>query len=122
PARAAAARTQEGPQRARGAAAGVRAASDYLDDHAGRWARLLGWVFVRALGGVLDPAQAAAQSRTWIDEWLLSRVLSRAYAELRPAGGAARGVAARRRTAAPCRTAQGHPGYQVGRLLRLLAA
>jgi hypothetical protein len=59
-------------------AAALESAGQYLDDRTSRWAALLGWVFVRALGGLVTSEQAAAQSRTWFDEWLLGRTLHQA--------------------------------------------
>jgi glycosidase len=45
------------------------------------WATLLGWLFVHALGGVAGSKQKALQSRSWIDEWLLGKLLLSAFEE-----------------------------------------
>jgi glycosidase len=39
------------------------------------WGGLFGWVFVHALGKVVSAASFAEQSRSWIDEWQLGRLL-----------------------------------------------
>jgi hypothetical protein len=54
------------------------------------WGRLFGWVFVHALGKLVRPTDFAEQSRTWIDEWLLSRLLTGALRDLGLDEGAAR--------------------------------
>jgi glycosidase len=46
------------------------------------WATLLGWVFVHALGGIVGAEQRALQSRSWIDEWLLGKLLLSTFEEL----------------------------------------
>ncbi len=42
----------------------------------GIWSTLFGWLFTRKLGKVLDAENYAEQSRTWIDEWLLAKILA----------------------------------------------
>jgi glycosidase len=39
------------------------------------WGSLFGWLFVHALGRVAGETHWVGQSRTWIDEWLLGRIL-----------------------------------------------
>jgi len=39
------------------------------------WATLLGWLFVHPLGGISGRRQRSIQSRSWIDEWLLGKLL-----------------------------------------------
>ncbi|MBN2553711.1 MAG: alpha-amylase, partial [Spirochaetales bacterium] len=46
------------------------------------WATLLGWLFVHALGAVWGPQRRALQSRSWIDEWLIGKLLASVLAEL----------------------------------------
>ena len=46
------------------------------------WATLFGWLFVHALGSIAGAEQKALQSRSWIDEWLLGKLLLSAYEEL----------------------------------------
>jgi glycosidase len=46
------------------------------------WATLFGWLFVHALGSIAGAEQRAMQSRSWIDEWLLGKLLLAAHEEL----------------------------------------
>jgi glycosidase len=59
---------------------GVQAAAEYLHkrltDSTATWATLFGWVFVHALGKVVNKRDWSAQSRTWIDEWMLGKTIS----------------------------------------------
>jgi len=43
------------------------------------WATLLGWLFVHALGGIAGAGRRVLQSRSWIDEWLLGKLLLSAF-------------------------------------------
>jgi hypothetical protein len=58
---------------------GVQAAAEYLHkkltDSAATWATLFGWLFVHALGKVVNQKDFAEQSRTWIDEWRLGKTI-----------------------------------------------
>jgi hypothetical protein len=58
---------------------GVQAAAEYLHkkltDPTTTWATLFGWLFVHALGKVINPKGFAGQSRTWIDEWRLGKTM-----------------------------------------------
>ena len=58
---------------------GVQAAAEYLHkkltDSTTTWATLFGWLFVHALGKVINPKGFAEQSRTWIDEWRLGKTI-----------------------------------------------
>ncbi|MCJ7783098.1 MAG: hypothetical protein MUP41_04150, partial [Desulfobacterales bacterium] len=58
---------------------GVKAAAEYLHkkltDSTTPWATLFGWLFVHALGKVINPIGFAEQSRTWIDEWRLGKTI-----------------------------------------------
>ena len=47
-----------------------------LGDDIAQWAGTLGWVFVHALGRVASESDNAGQSRTWIDEWLLGKIIA----------------------------------------------
>ena len=47
-----------------------------------RWGALLGWLLVHRLGAVLDPEGAAGRTRSWLDEWLLGRVIARPLDDL----------------------------------------
>ena len=57
-----------------------QAAVDYLranlGDDPSTWGTLLGWLFVHRLGKVVDETEFAPQSRSWIDEWLLGKILA----------------------------------------------
>ncbi len=46
------------------------------------WGGLLGWLFVHALGKVVEVEDADEQSRSWIDEWLLGKVIVNTLREL----------------------------------------
>jgi hypothetical protein len=61
----------------------VETATGYLRqqlEHPSNWAVLLGWLFVHALGQAVDEEQDAQLSRSWIDEWLLGKILATALA------------------------------------------
>jgi hypothetical protein len=40
------------------------------------WGILLGWLFTHALGKAVGDEQAAQRSRSWLDEWLLGRIVA----------------------------------------------
>jgi glycosidase len=46
-----------------------------LDHDLPAWGTLLGWVFTHALGKVVAESDAAQISRSWLDEWLLARIV-----------------------------------------------
>ena len=46
------------------------------------WNCLFGWVFIHALGKVTGSADFAEQSRSWMDEWLLGRIVTGTLREL----------------------------------------
>jgi len=46
------------------------------------WSRIFGWTFVHALGKIGDAADYDEQSRSWIDEWLLGRIIASALQEV----------------------------------------
>jgi glycosidase len=58
---------------------GVKATAEYLhkklNDSIYTWATLFGWLFVHALGKVVNPEDFAGQSRTWIDEWRIGKTI-----------------------------------------------
>jgi glycosidase len=58
---------------------GVKAAAEYLHkkltDSTTTWATLFGWLFVHALGKMVNQKDFAEQSRTWIDEWRLGKTI-----------------------------------------------
>jgi hypothetical protein len=51
-------------------------------DGARVWGSLFGWAFVHALGKITGLADFAEQSRSWIDEWLLGRIIAGALRDL----------------------------------------
>jgi glycosidase len=53
------------------------------------WPILLGWLFTHALGKVVDEVHAPQISRSWLDEWLLGRIISGALRDLAWDEGAA---------------------------------
>ncbi|MBY0522970.1 MAG: hypothetical protein K2R98_06210 [Gemmataceae bacterium] len=66
-----------------------------LEDNWAVWGSLLGWVFVHSLGKVNAAIPFADQSRSWIDEWQLGRLLAGVLRELGvPEDQAGNGVAA----------------------------
>ncbi len=58
---------------------GVKAAAEYLhkrlNDSPHTWATLFSWLFVHALGEVVNQRDFARRSRTWIDEWRLGETI-----------------------------------------------
>ena len=46
------------------------------------WGTLFGWLFTRKLGKLLEGSDYAEQSRTWIDEWLLGKIIASALHDL----------------------------------------
>ncbi len=64
----------------------------YPGEDPSRWAALFGWVFVHALGRIDREAGAAHLARSWMDEWLLGKVLAGALKDFgldEPAAGKA---------------------------------
>ncbi len=55
--------------------------STLAGDPAG-WGTLLGWICTHALGKMQSREEYAAQSRAWIDEWLLGKILAGALQDL----------------------------------------
>jgi glycosidase len=53
-----------------------------LGDDLPIWSRVFAWAFVHALGKLADTADYDEQSRSWIDEWLLGRMIARALQEV----------------------------------------
>jgi hypothetical protein len=58
-----------------------------LGDDPAAWSSLLGWLFTHALGRVVDgegtpSLVSAGQSRSWMDEWLLGKLLAGAFQDL----------------------------------------
>ena len=53
-----------------------------LSDDASLWGVLLGWLVVHALGKISADVDFEQQSRSWIDEWLLGRIMAGALQDL----------------------------------------
>jgi hypothetical protein len=70
-----------------------RAATEYvragLRDDPAVWGTLLGWLFTHALGKAVDGADFEHISRSWIDEWLLGKIIAGALGNLGLDEGAA---------------------------------
>ncbi len=49
-----------------------------LDDSPATWGPLLAWALLHPLGAIADPADPAARTRSWIEEWRLGRPLAEA--------------------------------------------
>jgi hypothetical protein len=63
-------------------AAAVEMVGDTLDDDPAVWGTLLSWLFTHALGKVISEEGYAAQSRSWMDEWLLGKLVTAALQDL----------------------------------------
>ncbi len=63
----------------------LQAALAYLDtdwrEDRFLWACLFGWVFVHALGRIVGEADSPQRSRSWLDEWLLTKIVAGALRE-----------------------------------------
>ncbi len=46
------------------------------------WPTCLGWLFTHNLGQVMDEASGAQISRSWLDEWLLGKILAGTFQDL----------------------------------------
>jgi len=46
------------------------------------WCILFSWIFVRDLGKILSEQDFEAQSRSWVDEWLLGKIISSVFTDL----------------------------------------
>ncbi len=53
-----------------------------LDDDAAIWGTMFGWCFVHSLGKLLRVEGFDQQSRSWIDEWLLGKILAGTFQDL----------------------------------------
>ncbi|NJO83375.1 MAG: hypothetical protein HC828_11520, partial [Blastochloris sp.] len=55
--------------------AAIALVTSRLTDDVALWGSLWSWLFVHALGKLASTTDFAQQSRSWIDEWLLGRVI-----------------------------------------------
>ena len=53
-----------------------------LDDDTASWGMILAWLFTHALGKTVTETDFAAQSRSWIDEWLLDKIIANALQDM----------------------------------------
>jgi glycosidase len=53
-----------------------------LADEPRVWRVIFGWLFVHGLGRIANPEDAGRQSRSWMDEWLLGRILASVLRDL----------------------------------------
>lgn len=53
-----------------------------LDETPAAWGGLFAWVFSHALGRAVDDADFAARARSWLDEWLLGKLVAQALQDL----------------------------------------
>ena len=56
--------------------------AEQLGDETAAWATAFGWHFVHKLGKVVEDKAYADLSRSWIDEWLLGRIIARTLQNL----------------------------------------
>jgi len=91
-----------------------------LDGDPQAWGILLGWLFTHALGKVVGEEGYEQQSRSWLDEWLLGRIVAGALQDMGLDEGAVGwGIAAikvlvsHQRCYETC-TAEGHPDQAEG--------
>jgi hypothetical protein len=61
----------------------------HLADDQSAWGSLLAWLFTHTLGKVVDEVGFAAQSRSWMDEWLLGKLVAGALQDMGLDEGAA---------------------------------
>ncbi len=71
----------EGPRAAEYSAAMEHLRAGLADEQA-RWGILLVWLVTRDLGRIVAAAEPEQRSRTWIDEWLLGKVIAEALQQL----------------------------------------
>ena len=60
----------------------ITAVQDNLIDNLAAWGSIFAWAFVHALGRIGDEADPDEQSRSWIDEWLLGRIIAGTLREI----------------------------------------
>jgi hypothetical protein len=58
-------------------------------DYPAVWGPLLSWLFTSRLGKITGEEEYAEQSRSWIDEWLLGKIIARTLGEMGLDEGAA---------------------------------
>lgn len=68
--------------RSRKTASAVKYLKANLDDDVSTWGSMLGWCFLHLMGQALHSADWEQQSRSWIDEWLLGKILASVLMDL----------------------------------------
>jgi glycosidase len=63
------------PERISAAGGAAVLPDEYMSSDA-EWGTVLGWLFTHRLGQVIDAEEYAEISRSWIDEWLLGRIIA----------------------------------------------
>ncbi len=63
-------------------AAAIAEIQSGLSEDLALWSRIFSWAFVHALGKIDDAVDYDEQSRSWIDEWLLGRLIAGALQEV----------------------------------------
>lgn len=53
-----------------------------LENDPSRWATLFSWLFVHDLGKVSSPIHFEEQTRSWLDEWMLGRIITQTVQDL----------------------------------------
>jgi hypothetical protein len=78
---------------------GIKSAAEYLHkkltDSIDTWGTLFSWLFVHALGKVINQKEFEEQSYRWIDEWGLGKTITSVLTELGLEEAAARRIAMR---------------------------
>ena len=68
--------------RSRNYKAAVELIQAHLDDDQAAWDTLFAWLFTHSLAKVVDEVDFASQSRSWMDEWLLGKLVAGALRDL----------------------------------------
>ncbi len=56
--------------------AAVRMIQNHMDDDSAAWSTVLAWLFTHALGKIVPEYDFPQQSRSWMDEWLLGKLVA----------------------------------------------
>jgi len=60
----------------------MRSLREQISDVPFSWGVIFGWAFVRDLGKIVKARDYEEQSRSWIDEWLLGKIIRSAFGDL----------------------------------------
>jgi len=55
---------------------------DFASGDLAAWSTLLAWTFIHRLGAAIETDDSSEQSRSWIDEWLLGKIIARSFEDL----------------------------------------